>query len=121
MSGFGEAIAREYVTGTASADCSDISSIVGTIIGKILRNSETALGSPASLTIESLSASLLSPEWPAAELPLVCAVEGALLDLLCQQRRVDVYTLLDREPRREELRYGGTLPMLPPKAAENRC
>lgn len=115
VSGFGEAIAREYVTGTTTDVPSGIANTVGSIVGKLLSESGTPLD---SLTMESLAAPLLSPEWPAAELPLVCAVEGALLDLLCQQRKVDVYSLLAREPRREELRYGGTLPMLPLKAAE---
>ena len=115
VSGFGEAIAREYVTGTTSSARNEISDAVRTITGKLLPRGDTSF---SDLTIETLSAPLLSPEWPAAELPLVCAVEGALLDILCQQRRVDVYTLLGREPLREELRYGGTLPMLPPKAAE---
>lgn len=115
ISGFGEAIAREYVTGTTTDVRSGIVNTVSNIAGKLLPEGGAACG---SLTMESLAAPLLSPEWPTAELPLVCAVEGALLDLLCQQRKVDVYSLLDREPRREELRYGGTLPMLPLKAAE---
>jgi len=108
-SGFGEAVAREYVTGTSSSDTKEITAVVGRILRRLL---------DSEVSIDTVLPALLSSKWPAAELPLLCAVEGALLDLLCKRQKVDVYTLLHMEPRRQELIYGGTLPILPPPAAE---
>lgn len=108
--GFGEAVAREYVTGTSASAAAEIAGTVASIYER--------LDLSDSWSLADISAKLLSPDWPAAELPLLCAVEAALLDIFCRQQQVDVYTLLGREPQRKELRYGGTLPMLPPEAAE---
>ncbi|MDZ7792822.1 MAG: enolase C-terminal domain-like protein [Spirochaetia bacterium] len=108
-SGFGEAVAREYVTGTSTADSTETAAVVRGILHRL---------PDADGSIDTLLPALLSSEWPAAELPLLCAVEGALLDLLCKRQKVDVYTLLQMKPRRRELIYGGTLPMLPLPAAE---
>ncbi|MCF7948578.1 MAG: hypothetical protein K9M94_08330 [Spirochaetia bacterium] len=108
-SGFGEAVAREYVTGTSSSDSTEVATAVRGILDRL---------PDADDSIDTVLPALLSSHWPAAELPLLCAVEGALLDLLCKRQKVDVYTLLHREPRRRELIYGGTLPILPPPAAE---
>ncbi|MFW6360338.1 MAG: enolase C-terminal domain-like protein [Spirochaetota bacterium] len=110
ITGFGEAVAREYVTGTNASAAGEISGTVASIYEKLNHSDISSLA--------DISGNLLSPDWPAAELPLLCAVEAALLDIFCRQQEVDVYTLLGREPQRNELRYGGTLPMLPPEAAE---
>ncbi|HTP59678.1 MAG TPA: enolase C-terminal domain-like protein, partial [Spirochaetia bacterium] len=52
------------------------------------------------------------------ELPFLCAVETALLDLACAWGADDVFTVLGREPRRPAVRYGGVLPLLSLKEAE---
>ena len=108
-SGFGEAVAREYVTGTSTTDSTETAAVVRGILHRL---------TDADVSIDTILPTLLSSEWPVAELPLLCAVEGALLDLLCKRQKVDVYTLLQLEPRHQELIYGGTLPMLPLPAAE---
>ncbi len=110
ITGFGEAVAREYVTGTSAAEAGEIARTVASIYERLDHSNSSSLA--------DISENVLSPDWPATELPLLCAVEAALLDIFCQQHKVDVYTLLGREPQRNELRYGGTLPMLPPEAAE---
>ncbi len=48
-----------------------------------------------------------------SQLPLVCASELAFLDYLCRKSNRDIYELLARDPVRERLYYGGTLPILP--------
>lgn len=119
LSGFGEAVAREYVTGTSASVGSGIAATVAAVAEKLWAAAALPAASGLdSLNLSELSERLRAPDWKAAELPLLCAVEGAVLDLMCRQREVDIYTLLGHEPQREQLQYGGTLPMLPPNAAE---
>lgn len=121
VSGFGEAVAREYVTGTSSGALEEIADTVGGILQALPPgeggNSDFSKA-VFPLTIKELEKFMLSSEWPRSELPLLCAVEGALLDLMCRYNKVDIYTLLQRAPRREEIQYGGTLPILPEPASE---
>ncbi len=116
ISGFGEAVAREYVTGTTTGALEEIADT----LGGILKELPPAEGGDSgfSHTPSPLTKFMLSSKWPRSELPLLCAVEGALLDLMCRYNNVDLYTLLQRTPRREEIQYGGTLPILPEPAAE---
>jgi len=104
--GYGEAVVRDYVTGS-----------IGN--GDFLRQAAVAagdlLGSLVSqdLTVDALNAWSLAIDLPDNLLPMLCAVETAALDLLCKHENIDIYTLLGTEPVRKSLVYGGTVPMLP--------
>lgn len=110
--GYGEAVVRDYVSG-ALGD--------GTIID---RAAQVVAGMLEPLRFRELDMESVR-EWSGSldpadnELPVLCAVETALLDLLCRTNQADIYALLGREPVRQTLIYGGTLPMLPPEAARS--
>ncbi len=110
--GFGEAIVRDYVSGEIGKDA-DLLKNAKKIIARILeplieRNISWEEGKEHldSLALES------------HELPLLCAVETALLDMFCNSSGEDIYGLLKKEPLKQSIQYGGTLPMLSLPEAE---
>jgi muconate cycloisomerase len=110
--GFGEAIVRDYVSGEIGKNA-DLLKNVKEIIARILeplieRNISWEEGKEHldSLALES------------HELPLLCAVETALLDMFCNSSGEDIYGLLKKEPLKQSIQYGGTLPMLSLPEAE---
>ncbi|HID98034.1 MAG TPA: hypothetical protein EYP57_07595 [Thermodesulfobacteriaceae bacterium] len=110
--GYGEAVVREYVSGSIGDETSlleDAAGIVREILAPLAGRDTT--WSDCAEYLRSLSPSY-------SELPMVCAVESALLDLACHECGKDIYQLLGCRPLKEEIIYGGTLPMLPRKAAE---
>lgn len=108
--GYGEAVVRDYVSGPfGSGDLLDQASEAAAGMLKPLQSEV--------LTIDAVKTWSAAVSPPDNRLPVLCAVETALLDLLCNASNVDIYTLLDEEPARESLIYGGTVPMLPPEAA----
>ena len=106
--GWGEAVIREYVGGRMEGGRTALSATFGRLLNfaglELDRN-------------ELLDAVRFS-EASEAELPLLCAAETAVLDLLCKASGCDIYGLLERAPVRSSLTYGGTLPILPLRAAE---
>ena len=110
--GYGEAVVRDYVSGTMGNG-----SVPEHACRAVARMLEPVR--KAELSLASLY------EWSARtntsdqELPVLCAVETALLDLLCALAKADIYEVLGKEPLRDTLTYGGTLPMLSLKAAES--
>ena len=60
----------------------------------------------------------MDPKWEKQDLPLLAAVETAVLDLLCRQHDVDIYNLLQLAPERREIVYGGIIPILSEQALE---
>jgi L-Ala-D/L-Glu epimerase len=109
--GFGEAVARDYVSGKMGD---------GTIIEHAARAATRMLEPFVStdLTLNGLREWSRTLDPPESELPLLCAVETALIDLLCRLGGSDIYTLLEKDPVRHTIIYGGTLPMLPAAAAQ---
>jgi len=111
--GFGEAVVRDYVSGEIWKDADlleNAKEIIVRMLGPLIEKDiswEEAKEHLDSLTIES------------HELPLLCAVETALLDMFCNSSGEDVYGLLKKEPLKQTIRYGGALPMLPLSAAEH--
>jgi L-alanine-DL-glutamate epimerase-like enolase superfamily enzyme len=105
--GFGEAIVRDYVSGEIGKDADllkNAKQIIARILGPIFEKNiswEEGKEHLDSLAIES------------QELPLLCAVETALLDMFCNSLGEDIYGLLKKEPLKQSIQYGGTLPMLP--------
>ena len=110
--GFGEAIVRDYVSGEIGKDADllkNAKEIIARILGPIFEKTiswEEAKEHLGSLVLES------------HELPLLCAVETALLDMFCNSSGEDIYGLLKKEPLKQSIQYGGTLPMLPLPEAE---
>jgi muconate cycloisomerase len=110
--GFGEAIVRDYVSGKIGkdADLLDAKEVIARILEPIFEKDiswEEGREHLDSLVLES------------HELPLLCAVETAFLDMFCNSSGQDIYGLLKKEPLKQEIQYGGTLPMLLLSEAEH--
>ncbi len=109
--GWGEIVLRDYVGGRLAGDgdaleaaASSLAAMAGPIAGR-------EMSWPAFRAF--LEALAVRPE----ELPILCGLEGALLYAGCIAEGKDIYGLLGTAPAREEIRYGGTLPLLPEEAA----
>ncbi|NIA08240.1 MAG: hypothetical protein GWP10_00310 [Nitrospiraceae bacterium] len=109
--GFGEAIIRGYVTGKIG-DSADVLKNARDIVVEIL---EPLIGRDISLEEGREHLESLRPE--IQELPLLCAVEAAMLDIFCDNSGKDIYQLLGKRPIRESIQYGGVLPIVPLAAA----
>jgi len=110
--GFGEAIVRDYVSGEIGKGA-DLLENAKKIIVRILEPliERDISWEEGKEHLDSLTVEL-------HELPLLCAVETALLDMFCHSSGEDIYGLLQKEPLKQ-IRYGGILPMLPLSAAEH--
>jgi L-Ala-D/L-Glu epimerase len=105
--GFGEAIVREYVSGTLAGEL-DAPRLAAALVGRLLAPLRGAEHSgPGACAL--LAATSCLPQ----ELPFLCAVETALLDLACAETGRDIYDVLGAPPLRDRLRYGGVMPLLP--------
>ncbi len=109
--GHGEAVVRDYVSGVASED---FPRVAPQAVGRLL-----APLAGKALTWSELTPHLAGLECGSPELPFLCAVETALVDLCCRCEGKDIYSLLGREPRRDPVRYGGIIPILSLGDAEN--
>lgn len=109
--GYGEGVVRDYVSGSME-DGGGLESAANTA-GRMLQPLLST-----DLNIASVHEWSASIDPPNSELPILCAVETALLDLLCAIEGTDIYSLLKTEPVHQTLTYGGTVPILHPKAAE---
>jgi muconate cycloisomerase len=110
--GYGEAVVRDYVSGSPETG----------------RNPQQEAARAVSRLVAPLKGRFLS--WierkryltelgvDSRDLPFLCAVETALIDLECKWAGADVYSVLDQAPRRETVRYGGVLPFFPLAEAE---
>jgi len=110
--GFGEAIVRDYVTGEIGKD-TDLLENAKKIIARILEPIFEK-----NISWEEGKEHLDSLALESHELPLLCAVETALLDMFCNSSGEDIYDLLKKEPLKQSIQYGGILPILPLSAAE---
>ncbi|HUI69814.1 MAG TPA: enolase C-terminal domain-like protein, partial [Spirochaetia bacterium] len=112
FTGYGEAVVRDYVSGSlgeGSAFQREASRTVARLIAPL----EGRFSSWASLQ-EYLAA----VECDDQELPLLCAVETALLDVACRWENKDIYSLLGRAPVRNVVSYGAIMAILQPPEAE---
>ena len=105
IAGYGEAVVREYVSGETAS--------VETAMTEILSPFRDCC-----LSKNKIFSLLEDAAPPVEELPLYCAVESALLQLLCEDEQSDIYSLIERPALRSTITYGGTLPLLPEAAAE---
>ena len=115
FSGYGELIMRSYVN-DPEALLDSPEKIRSRITYMLL---ELTDDNSEYLSIEKLRQMVMNPKWEKQDLPLLAAVEAAVLDLLCRQHDTDIYNLLGLVPKRDELFYGGVLPILSDHALEN--
>ena len=110
--GYGEAVVREYVSGSLGGGAEfqrQVARLTGGFLAPVRER---------DLHWEDIAAHLSGLACEARELPILCAVETALLDLACGQAGTDVYSFLGAEPLRQSVIYGGVIPILPPEQAE---
>lgn len=110
VTGWGEAVLREYVSG--SLGDGDRNKLLASAFTNLMQFRMLELSG------DDLLHFLSKMDVPVTELPILCAIETAVLDLLCRAGKTDIYSLLGRKPLCETICYGGTLPMMPPQAAE---
>jgi L-alanine-DL-glutamate epimerase-like enolase superfamily enzyme len=106
-SGYGEAVVREYVSGSLGAgeDFQREAARITTSLLAPLRDRD--------LSWQEAAEYLAGLDCDSRSLPLLCAVETALLALAIAEAGGDAYTFLSMEPQRTSVVYGGVFPMLP--------
>jgi muconate cycloisomerase len=109
--GYGEAVVREYVSGSLGGGAEAESEAVRQAVRLV------ASLAGRELSWEEASDRLRQADCGPRDLPLACAVETALMDIACGLSGRDVFDLLGREPVRSVVSYGGAIPMIPPDQA----
>ena len=111
--GYGEALIRDYVSGSLGETSGgpDRLSVAAGIVRKLI----------SPLAVDDISWPRMRSYLETAtvemnELPILCGLEGALLDCACRAAGADVFGLLQMPPAVSEVVYGGTLPILPREA-----
>ena len=112
MNGYGEAVVRDYVSGSFATG-EDYRQEATGIVSRFLAPLEGRHLSWAEASGELAALSCASHDFP-----FLCAVETALLDLACKLTAQEVYSVLGREPARRTVTYCGVLPILPAREAE---
>ncbi len=110
--GYGEAVVRDYVSGPLPGE-EGLPPMASALVRRMLdpfRAAET----PWARARAALAAAPSRPQ----ELPFLCAVETALLDLACAEAGTDAYELLGAAPLRERVVYGGVIPIVPVAQAD---
>lgn len=108
--GYGELIMRGYVN-----DPEGILDSKDKIISRLSHLIRDLNGEGDHLSLKDLKVFVLDPSWEKQDLPLLAAIEAAVLDILCRRENKDIYELLQCTPKREDLYYGGILPILSEK------
>jgi L-alanine-DL-glutamate epimerase-like enolase superfamily enzyme len=105
--GYGEGVVREYVSGSLGSgeDFQREAVRITSALLAPLRDREMSWQEARKL-VNGLAGDSRS-------LPLLCAVETALLALAVSEAGVDAYTFLGETPLRTTVVYGGVLPILP--------
>lgn len=109
--GFGEAVVREYVSGSLGS---------GRELQQEAARITSAFLAPLKerdLTWREAAEGLARLPVEPSSLPLLCAVESAVLACAVEERGTDVYAVLEAEPRRTAVVYGGVLPFVPLETA----
>ncbi len=111
VSGHGEVVVRDYVSGALGGGA-DLLSRVAAAARRLL---EPLLGREADRAAVEAAAGGTDPD--PADLPVLCAVQTAVLDLACRASGRDAYELLGLEPRRTSVAFSGVIPLFPPEIA----
>jgi L-alanine-DL-glutamate epimerase-like enolase superfamily enzyme len=107
--GHGEIVFREYVSGAAGGSEDLVSwavAITRRLIDRLLDRN-----------IDWREAARDGRDIDPSDLPFVCALETALLDLACRLSGRDAYELLGLAPVRQAVAFSGIIPLYPPAAA----
>jgi muconate cycloisomerase len=107
--GHGEIVIREYVSGTAVGD-EDLVSRTAAITRRLI---DPLVDRDLEWRDAAGDGRGLSP----SDLPFVCALETALLDLACRISGRDAYDLLGLAPVRQSVAFSGIIPLYSPAAA----
>jgi muconate cycloisomerase len=110
--GFGEAVVRDYVSGSLGTGA-EYQQEAARVVSRLVAPLEGRF-----LPWPEMSRYLAELECDSRDLPFLCAVEAALLDLGCKWTGAEIYSLLGLLPRRETISYGGVLPVFPADEAE---
>ncbi len=111
--GFGEAVVREYVSGslgTGDEMRREAARITSSLLAPLKER---------DLTWRQAAAILAALPCEPQSLPLLCAVESAVLACAVQEQGTDAYAVLQREPARAMVVYGGVLPFVPLETARS--
>jgi len=105
--GYGEAVVRDYVSGSLGT--------ATTFQEEAARITSSFLVSLRGLEVSwrEVRSHLLGLSCATSALPLLCAVESALLACAAEEEGCDPYTLLGMQPVRTTVVYGATLPIFP--------
>jgi L-alanine-DL-glutamate epimerase-like enolase superfamily enzyme len=103
--GYGEAVFRDYVSGFASGThslASRATEIAGRMVGPLFG---------CEVAWQDVAADGIATE--PQDLPMLCALETALLDLACRTKGNDAYSMLGLEPVRSHIVFSGAIPLVP--------
>ena len=112
MCGYGEAVIREYVSGKIDESNPTAPSIAAS--AEIIRRLLTPIAQEGLTQKERY---IVSTDVKHKELPLLCAIETALIDLFCRKEKSDIYDILLLPPVHTSVFYGGIIPLLLAEAA----
>lgn len=104
---YGEAVVRDYVSGslgTGDMFQGEAARITSTLLAP-LRDRD--------LSWQEAQSHLSALACDTSSLPLLCAVESALLACAAEEAACDPYSVLGMEPERTVVVFGGALPMFP--------
>ncbi|OHD69318.1 MAG: hypothetical protein A2177_02605 [Spirochaetes bacterium RBG_13_68_11] len=107
--GHGEAVFRDYVS-RSSAREKDLAAHAADIVRRMI---DPLLGRD----VEWRDAAPEGRDVDPSDLPVLCALETALLDLACRHSGRDAYELLGREPVHQSVAISGVIPMYAPDVA----
>jgi L-alanine-DL-glutamate epimerase-like enolase superfamily enzyme len=109
--GHGEVVVRDYVSGALDGGA-DLLSRVATAARRLL---EPLDGRDVDHTVLETVAPYDDPD--PADLPVLCGLETALLDLACRLSGRDAYKMLGLEPLRPSVAFSGVVPLFQPEMA----
>jgi len=105
--GYGEAVVREYVSGSLGTG-DDLRREAGRITSELLAPLRSR-----EISWEEARDHFAGLSCEPASLPLLCAVESAVLALAVDQAHADPYIVLGQPPVRQVVVYGVVLPFVP--------
>jgi L-alanine-DL-glutamate epimerase-like enolase superfamily enzyme len=109
VDGYGEAVFREYVSRSAGGE-KDLAVLAAGIARRLI---DPLLGRDIAWHDAARDGRDIDP----SDLPMLCALETALLDLACRLSGRDAYETLGQEPVRQIAAISGVIPMYPPEVA----
>ncbi len=112
VDGYGEAVVRDYVSGSLGSR-EEHQPEAARLVARI-----AAPLAGRDLSWPEAGRELAGIACDSRDLPFLCAVETAVLDLASRGTGTDMFTLLGRPPCRDAIFYGGVLPILPLPEAE---